>query len=88
MVGYDADAGMIKHYRVDKMKRTQATDKPRQGRELFMNFDLAAFARKTFGMFGGEEKELTLECEDHLVGVVIDRFGQDIIIIMVISELM
>ena len=81
MVGYDAVAGMIKHYRVDKMKKTRLTDKTRQGREWFMNFDLAAFARKTFGMFGGEEKELTLECEDHLVGVVIDRFGQDIIII-------
>ena len=81
MVGYDAEAEMIKHYRVDKMKKTRETDKIRQGRELFMNFDLAAFARKTFGMFGGEEKELTLECENQLVGVVIDRFGQDIILV-------
>lgn len=81
MVGYDAEAEMIKHYRVDKMKKTKETDKIRQGRELFMNFDLAAFARKTFGMFGGEEKELTLECENQLVGVVIDRFGQDIILV-------
>ena len=81
MVGYDAGAGMIKHYRVDKMKKTKATDKARQGRERFVNFDLAYFARKTFGMYGGEEKEITLECENHLVGVVIDRFGQDIILV-------
>ena len=78
MVGYDAAAGMIKHYRVDKMRKTKATDKPR---EWFEDFDLAVFARKTFGMYGGEEKELTLECENHLVGVVIDRFGQDIMLI-------
>ena len=81
MVGYDAAAGMIKHYRVDKMRKTESTDQPRKGRELFEDFDLAAFARKTFGMYGGEEKEITLECENHLVGVVIDRFGQDIMLI-------
>ena len=81
MVGYDAAAGMIKHYRVDKMKNTKSTDQTRKGRELFEDFDLAAFARKTFGMYGGEEKEITLECENHLVGVVIDRFGQDIMLV-------
>ena len=81
MVGYDAAAGMIKHYRVDKMRKTESTDQPRKGREWFEDFDLAAFARKTFGMYGGEEKEITLECENHLVGVVIDRFGQDIMLI-------
>ena len=81
MVGYDAEAGMIKHYRVDKMKNIRMTDNKREGSELFRSFDLAAFARKTFAMFGGEERELTLKCENRLVGVVIDRFGQDIMII-------
>ena len=80
MVGYDAGAGMIKHYRVDKMKGTRMTKNGRKGREKFKDFDLAAFARKTFGMYGGEERELTLECEKHLVGVIIDRFGQEITI--------
>ena len=81
MVGYDAEAGMIKHYRVDKMKNIRMTDHKREGSELFRYFDLAAFARKTFAMYGGEEREVTLECENRLVGVVIDRFGQEIMII-------
>ncbi len=81
MVGYDADAEMIKHYRVDKMKNMRMTDSKRLGKERFQNFDLAAFARKTFGMYGGEERELTLECENHLVGVIIDRFGRDVTLI-------
>ena len=81
MVGYDADAEMIKHYRVDKMKNMRMTDSKRLGKERFQNFDLAAFARKTFGMYGGEESELTLECENHLVGVIIDRFGQDVTLV-------
>ena len=42
------------------------------------NFDLAAFAKKTFGMYGGVDAEVTLECRNELAGVVIDRFGHDV----------
>ena len=31
-------------------------------------------------MFGGREEKVNLEFENHLVGVMIDRFGQDIMI--------
>ena len=34
-----------------------------------------------FGMYGGEECTVTLECENSLAGVVIDRFGRDVSII-------
>lgn len=43
-------------------------------------FDSARFAAGTFGMFGGREEKVNLEFENHLVGVMIDRFGQDIMI--------
>ena len=78
LVGYDAGAGIIKHYRVDKMQEIRVMDDARLGREEFKDFDLAAFARKTFGMYGGKDRKLTLEGENHLAGVVIDRFGTDI----------
>ena len=32
-----------------------------------------------FGMYGGQDRKLTLEAENHLAGVLIDRFGTDII---------
>lgn len=79
LVGYDAEREMIKHYRVDKMQDTRIIDRKRQGRDRFEDFDLAAFARKTFGMYGGQDRKLTLEAENHLAGVLIDRFGTDII---------
>ena len=50
----------------------------RTGEESFKNFDLAAFAKKTFGMYGGVDAEVTLECRNELAGVVIDRFGHDV----------
>jgi len=51
---------------------------PRLGRERFQEFDLAAFAKKTFGMYGGEDASVTLAGKNGLAGVVIDRFGQDV----------
>ena len=78
LVAYDAAAGIIKHYRVDKMRDTEIMEADRKGEESFKNFDLAAFAKKTFGMYGGVDAEVILECRNELVGVVIDRFGHDV----------
>ena len=35
LVGYDTDAGMIKHYRVDKMLHIKISDESREGKEHF-----------------------------------------------------
>jgi len=78
LVAYDGDAGMIKHYRVDKMLRIRVLDEPRQGQEAFEAFDLSVYGRSVFGMFTGEETTVTLEAENHMVGVIIDRFGKNI----------
>lgn len=55
LVGYDADAGMIKHYRVDKMLHIKMSDEAREGKEHFKKLDMADYAKKSFGMFGGKE---------------------------------
>lgn len=78
LVAYDEAAGIIKHYRVDKMQRTKILKTDRKGEESFKNFDLASYAKKTFGMYGGIDAEVTLECKNELAGVVIDRFGHDV----------
>lgn len=80
MIGYDSNAEKIKHYRVDKMLKSTCMDEDREGKELFDTFDIAAYTRKSFGMYGGEEQSVKLEFDNNLVGVVIDRFGKDIII--------
>ncbi|MBP3337967.1 MAG: WYL domain-containing protein [Lachnospiraceae bacterium] len=78
LVGYDHISGSVKHYRVDKMKSIDIIDEPRQNKEMFKNFDNGIFAKKTFGMYGGEEKDLVLICDNKLAGVIIDRFGKDV----------
>ena len=79
LVGFENDK--IKHYRVDKIQEVTILDKERLGKEQFMNFDLAEFATKTFGMYGGEDRRLTLEGTGNISGVVIDQFGTDIIMV-------
>ncbi len=79
MIGFDSQAGSIKHFRVDKMQKIQLTDQPRDGETRFKDFDLGAYSKKTFGMYGGEEETVTLRCKNHLAGIMIDRFGQDVI---------
>lgn len=81
MVAYGDNSNHLNHYRVDKMKDVEVLqDEPRAGKERFNKLDLAVFSKKTFGMYGGEDRKITLLCPNVLVGVIIDRFGNDIII--------
>lgn len=81
LVGYDTDAGMIKHYRVDKMLRIKISDESREGKEHFKKLDMADYAKKSFGMFGGKEQTVKLSVHNKLAGVIIDRFGKDVMMI-------
>lgn len=80
MIGFDSEANKIKHFRVDKMLKSTCMEENREGKEFFDKFDMAVYARKNFSMFGGEEQSVKLEFDNSLVGVVLDRFGKDIII--------
>jgi len=81
LVAFDGNSGIIKHYRVDKMRKIEILDKARDGREEFEEFDAAKYAKKVFGMFTGDEQRVKIQFANKLIGVVIDRFGQDIMII-------
>ena len=81
LVGYDTDAGKMKHYRVDKMKHISMTDEARDGREEDDGLDMASYSKKSFGMFGGVEQTVKLRMKNEMAGVIIDRFGKDVMMI-------
>lgn len=83
LVGYDSKAECIKHYRVDKMLHIQMTDEVREGKEYFKKLDMADYAKKSFGMYGGKEQQVKLLVHNSLAGVMVDRFGKDIMMIPV-----
>ena len=78
LVGYDSDADMIKHYRVDKMLRIRVENTKREGRYKFKEVDMAAYAKKMFNMFDGDEQDVEILCTNNFAGVMIDRFGKDV----------
>lgn len=78
LIAYDSGEGIIKHFRVDKMLQIQQNGKSREGKQVFKSFDMAAYARKTFGMYGGKEERVRIECDNYLAGVMIDRFGKEV----------
>jgi len=78
LVAYDSKDDKIKHYRVDKMLNIEAIDEARKGKERFKAFDMARYSKSLFGMFGGEETSVILQGENHMVGILMDRFGKDI----------
>lgn len=80
LVGLDEQSGIVKHYRVDKMLKLVIEKEARNGEEIFHDFDAAKFASRMFGMFGGREETVRLMFENRFVGVVLDRFGHDVMI--------
>lgn len=79
LITYNASHCSHTHYRVDKMENIELTG---ERRALSENpFDLSQYTKLMFGMFHGEETQVSIRFTNDLVGVVYDRFGMDIPII-------
>ena len=80
MLAYDSEDEKIKHYRVDKMLNIDIVDRKREGQKAFKAFDMPRYTKSLFGMFSGEQTTVTLEGTNDMAGVLIDRFGKDIML--------
>ena len=78
LIAYEAEAGKIKHFRVDKMDGIKVTERFRQGKDRLPEKQMGEYARKNFSMFGGEEQVVTMRFSNRMIGVVIDTFGKDV----------
>ena len=61
------------------MLRIRETGDLRIGKEAFRAKDYTN--QSVFGMFGGKLTHITLEAENKMAGILIDRFGKDIRIV-------
>ena len=78
LIAYDGEAGMVKHYRVDKMTGIRTISEKRRPEAELHSRDVADYSNKVFGMFTGEETAVRVRFHNHLADAVIDRFGTDI----------
>ena len=69
---------MMKHYRVDKMRRIETIDKKREGKSVYKSMDMSAYTIENFGMYAGRRQTVNLTADKNMAGVIIDRFGTDV----------
>lgn len=75
LIGEFSPTGEIRHYRVDRMRIVSSTS------EFFVpnpDFNVTKYTEKLYFMYSGEESLIEIEFDNHLINVVIDRFGRGI----------
>lgn len=75
MIGFDHDAGSVKHFRVDRMRTVECAELERIRNEEFERFNIESYSSHVFGMFGGEEVYVEMRVPNELADVFIDKFG-------------
>lgn len=78
-IGFNEKYGTISNFRVDKMEKISVTETPQVKKPE--SFDLASYTSSVFSMFTGEAIRITLRFDNSLSGVVLDRFGKDILLV-------
>ena len=76
LVAHDHRDEIVKNFRVDKMQEVKVLEEAVTLADD-EKISPADYSRKIFGMYGGREELVTLECREKLAGVVIDRFGTE-----------
>ena len=85
LLAYDAKEEKFKHFRVDKMDsvdqvKVAEMKVDREGAKAFEKLDMSNYTKYTFCMFGGEVEHVTMVFQNRMMGVVIDRFGKDVVV--------
>ena len=63
------------------MLHIKLSNESREGKEHFKKLDMADYAKKSFGMFGSKEQKVKMLVKNNLAGVIIDRFGKEVMMI-------
>jgi predicted DNA-binding transcriptional regulator YafY len=81
LLGYNHEYRELRPFRVDRMTRISLQDGPRLGKEDFEKIDIAMFTTKVFHMYTGEVKLIRMRFMKYLADAVIDRFGEEVMLI-------
>ena len=66
------------NYRVDRMSAVEVIDEDIGEKALSLREETACYTEQVFRMYGGQPTDLVLEFSDNLIGVVYDKFGEDV----------
>lgn len=75
---YDDKHGNLAHYRIDRMANVAMTNEEITPSNKSSEFNIQKHKKQLFGMYNGEEKEVTFEVDKSLIDVILDKFGMNI----------
>lgn len=82
LVGIDLVINEIRHYRIDKIVELESlNEQDKKATKLATRFDPTRYSKSLFEMFDGDEKTCRIEFPKDLIGVMLERFGEDMIIL-------
>ena len=73
VIGYSEKHAKVVSFRIDRMIHVKVTDQ--DAIQMPKGFDLSAFSKRIIKMYGGEEQEVELICDNELMKNLIDHFG-------------
>lgn len=76
VVGYSEKHGNISNFRADRICSIELTDEKAVKRPK--DFSLARYSQQIFEMYDGDTVKVKLECSNHLMKYVVDRFGEKV----------
>lgn len=77
LIAFDDDSKEIRTYRVDRMEDVRISSEPRSGAKEFAAYDMPSHLQRTFGMYGGDNRTVSIRFANYLLDTVVERFGTD-----------
>ena len=71
----------ITNYRIDRMEDVHVESEPVTPEAIIDDSDIAEYTKQAFKMYGGPVMDVTLQFDDKLIGVVQDKFGEQVSIV-------
>lgn len=76
LIGWDRKHNGVTVFRIDRIESIRTTEGGYVSQPE--DFSIAAYAKKYFSMFDGEELKVELEVENDLMKYILDRFGKNV----------
>lgn len=74
--GFSESHGKVVKFRVDRMHKPTLSNKSYHPKPE--DYDISSFCRKVFSMYDGQLCTVELKCNNELMKVIVDRFGEDV----------
>lgn len=73
----------LSHFRPDRMGEVEILDESAENIETvtYEKFNLGNYSKKVFQMYTGQTETITLLCKNNVINAVIDKFGENVMII-------